>query len=331
MKWRHAPTKLPKWFSAIALLRGAPSRRQVASCIGLMVWHNYMSQEVLLTIAPFLSICKLNSPVLGPRQQAKEKWNEGSTVSEDSREALAAAIEVIARSNPWQLGRQPPDMSEIACVASDASDDYGGWLRFTETGEVVLSSVKTVTWNQKMRPAHIFLKELLAAVLAIEHTISTLPKVRVIRIAVDNTAAGFCMRRMYSNNDEALKLLIRLNTKLGGRIVLDVVTVRGIDNAADCPSRKDPLEEHRNRAAWNQFLANVSGVGHVDCVVNKKQNTQSGQLRHDEEVDSGCIFLDALEELTEEIVEEINDEGNNSQPAAAFSDAEIAIYLTGSV
>lgn len=325
MKWRHAVSKIPKWFTATSLLKGTPSRRQVASCVGLMVWNNYMSQAALLTIAIFLEICKDNSPKVGPRQQVKDRWNEPSPVQRESLDALGVAMDSVARTNKWHSGRLPPNFNEVIHVASDASDDYGGWLTFQSDGQIDTDSIRTVKWNSKMRPAHIFLKELLAAVLAIEDVLTKHSDVRVIRIAVDNMAAGFCLRRMYSNNQQALKLLIRIHAQLGEHITLDIVNVRGVDNAADCPSRNAVLEEHRNTATWREFVASATGLPRIETTVNR--NPKSGQLRHDEEDGDVQVFVDASELLTEQLVEESIPD---SQPADAFSDAEIAIYLTGS-
>ncbi len=103
------------------------------------------------------------------------------------------------------------------------------------------------------KDTHIFVKELLAATLAIgwickhiggEHNVEMV-------IAVDNTAAAGVLRRLYSSTDLGCELVSRILIALADKHTLRVVTLRSEDNPSDpltrnralCPVRNAKLRE----------------------------------------------------------------------------------------
>jgi hypothetical protein len=162
-----------------------------------------------------------------------------------------------------------------------------GYLFFEKSGAVTPSTIHSSRWNHKVAKTHIFIKEMLAAVMAIERAGRLFPTCKRIRIACDNTAACHCLRRMYSTNSVAVDLLKRIYRCLGRTILLEVVSVRGVDNAADCPSRGCALEPRRNEATWRELMAFDEGNPRVAAIIDV--NTAVG-TRHPEPDDD--IFED---------------------------------------
>ena len=322
--WRHAPKKLSKWFDVANRLKSKPCRRDVASGIGLLVWNNYISLTPLLRISTFLNLCKTNAPGSVKPHLVKAAWLEATTISADDLNSLQQALIDVARTNEWRGGRCMPENDVIISAASDASDDFGGWVLFSKTGNIIPGETRSVTWHADFVKAHIFLKELMAGVLTVEHIVKQYPSVQKIQLAVDNTAAAFCLRRMYSNNHNAVELLTRLDKLITEKVLLKIVTVRGVDNAADCPSRRVPLDPIRNLATWNQLVSSGKGRTHIDCVVSP--NTKSG-VRHEDEDDNDDIVCMGSK-ITVELLDEM--EPTMPMPQAALSDAAIHQYLTGS-
>jgi hypothetical protein len=129
-----------------------------------------------------------------------------------------------------------PTGHDTAFCASDSSDSAGGLVEFNENGHVTESEV--LNWSVPTAAAHIFLKELLAAVITVERMLKKHPAAATIVLACDNTAACHVLRKMYSSNEHALKMVKRIHRALSARgATLRVVSVRGVDNVADAPSR----------------------------------------------------------------------------------------------
>ena len=65
-----------------------------------------------------------------------------------------------------------------------------------QQGNVILES--SVKWDTSIRDCHIFIKELLAAVISIERTLISHPQCKNLVLACHNTAACHVLRRFYS-------------------------------------------------------------------------------------------------------------------------------------
>jgi hypothetical protein len=107
----------------------------------------------------------------------------------------------------------------------------------------------------------IFLKELLAATMALEFASSL---GRPIHLAVDNSAACFVLRRGLSLNASANEMLQRV-FKVVTLQRLQVSLIRSADNAADPLTRQRPLDNLRNQATLERMSEAESGWPKTKC------------------------------------------------------------------
>lgn len=293
--WRHMKSKIPTFGEVATLLRRIhPTSREVARGLGYLVWDKYISAKPLCTLAFFLDLSAKNS--CGPQD-----WDKITKLSTDQVRAVADRLESIEREHQWHTSHAVEgDIEHLAC---DSSDDYEGNVLFNPDGSFSDQNVFRRKWDVNIAKTHIYFKELLAAIRAIESLLDRRPSVKVIYVAIDNTAAAHALRRMYSTNASALERIIRLSERLEqANVRLHVVSVRGIDNLADCPTRSRPPRadekkwnawmqqmETRRRATRTQIEAFKRGSTRVDDVVDKYRKTprssETDSSRHDEPPD----------------------------------------------
>ena len=267
--WRHDPKKIDKYVVAARLILISPSRRLVARAIGLIVWHGYMSTKPLCEEASSINLMKLNQGSM---------WDSPSPLTPDSLKLLSARLIEIS-ANCWCHTWLPIPDAQVVFCASDSSQDCAGYLSLT--GPQKYHGVRIIPWNETIIGAHIFIKELLAAVLAVEDISKSHPGC-IIRLACDNVAVCHAIRRRFSSNQTGLELIIRLNAALTTtRCFLTIVSIRGVDNVADQPSRGiaiiDPV---RLRATWLQI--ECAARGQTMLAVNPNSNEEKEDIRHSE-------------------------------------------------
>lgn len=162
-------------------------------------------------------------------------------------------------------------------AASDASDVGAGLVIFQNPPES-----RPIEWNKDEKKMHIFLKELLSAVLCVEWFLQLFPRVRRILLACDNTAVCHALNRGFSSNKVANELLRRLYNALSKRdVFLDVVPVKGTDNAADPPSRGLALDTDLNTRTLGALKDFQDGKRHV---IGAFHGVVHG-IRHDEDTE----------------------------------------------
>ena len=154
---------------------------------------------------------------------------------------------------------------------------------FNALGEV--THMLTIIWSDELRLTTIFFKELLAAIITIEHIIEINPDNPVIHIAIDNTAAYHVLRRMYSSNLAALQLVLRLRRRMGSTHELRVTSIRGVDNVADDVSRNRlVIDEARREATWRQMRLAQEGLPHIGDSSSYEHGVMQAE-RHAEDED----------------------------------------------
>ena len=101
---------------------------------------------------------------------------------------------------------------------------------------------------EELAKKEIHIKELFAAVQAIDHWAMTGDKVF---LAIDNTTARAAIRHLHTGCPYMKKLLERLvSIRDERRLVIETFFIFSEDNIADCPSRDVPLEPTRCRETW---------------------------------------------------------------------------------
>ena len=154
-------------------------------------------------------------------------------------------------------------------------------MHFSSLGGV--GSVDAIQWSPSVRKCSIFVKELLAAVIAIERAMRY-PHTKTICIAVDNTAAAHVLRRRYSNNSAALEMMLRLDKQItAAHVDLEVISVPGSDNVADCPTRGKSLCPIRAARTWHQLQAARLGQSLEYEVCTAYTDAPPNDLRHNEQ------------------------------------------------
>ena len=201
-------------------------------------------------------------------------------------------------------------MAEFADVrpASDASGESktskGDW-GYTIWKEDLSYTDKRgdFTAEVSLQAAHIFIKEMVAATIAIESICRTHSQCRIL-LGVDNTAAVGAIRARYSPNRNANELIKRAVVALeNSGCSLDIVPLRSEDNVADDASRGLATRRCMIESCNNIFTKYL--LGQVRCEVamsNKKAGPVcDGKLRHEDTEDLKLV-LDAeiLERLFEE-------------------------------
>lgn len=216
------------------------TRRQIARGIGLVIWRTDIYGIPLITVREVMDVARKNSP----SKPRKSQWDVTSPIDQPSRDALSSELLKIASDKAWHQWQDAAllDHSKAVRIASDSSSSKGAYVTFDEHG----APVKKWTWDEKMYDSCIFLKELLAATIAIENCCDA-SNPKPVHLVVDNTAARFVILRGLSTNSRANEMLARIYAKVPLQL-LKVTHTRSCDNAADPLTRGLPLNETRNAA-----------------------------------------------------------------------------------
>jgi hypothetical protein len=209
-----------------------PSCRLVAKAVGLAIWNAYVRDTPMLEEIDIIDIARKNVPAAnGPRKKA---WDHPSTISTEDISALIKKLRVIELEGWSRLGLPLEPLDKFILV-TDSSGHTGAYVVLDYSGRTLESDAWK--WDGKMRTASIFLKELLAATLAIEKCSAKDARVHLL---CDNSAAACVIRRGMSIKAEANEMLRRI-FKAMPRARLLTTTIRSEDNAADPLTRSKPL------------------------------------------------------------------------------------------
>jgi hypothetical protein len=193
-------------------------------------------------------------------------------------------------------------------LCSDSSQKRWGTARFRECdGRAVPREEWGEDWNDVFAAYHIYVKEAMAAVLAIERFFDrnqNLTGANII-IGVDNSAAAAALRRGFSSNKIVNDGFRRLYQLLRARkCILTVLGLPGVVNASDPASRGerlakwkaprdhplfvpggDPAEtdgERLTRHCWAAMSAALGGRKyHITGKAWEAEKARRNQVRHD--------------------------------------------------
>jgi hypothetical protein len=289
--WRHDPEKIKRVSDAARNIQVSCSRRRVARAIGYIVWDCYISCRPLCEISEHIAIMKTNAPSPG------QTWDADSPATLEEITCLRLRLAAI-ELNPWRTHTHA--RGPIMFCASDSSDTLGGMVLFDPQGNI--TSCETMVWEARITELHIFLKELLAACITVERIITRQPEVRRIYLGCDNTAVCHVLQKFYSNNGTALTLVWRIRRALesgGVTRELSVVSLRGLDNVADCPSRSAPPEESRRLRTWRQLDLSQRGfrIAMTDAMYHETTDDvgHSDGVRHRDEIEDLLVTISTEE------------------------------------
>jgi hypothetical protein len=227
--WRHDPNRLRDW-EPIEF----KTPRLIARAVGRIIWHATISLTPLCHFRDAID-CIKKAAVFVDGKVAQ--WDaEGFSLEEKDIRALMSAYETARSASGWYSCQQKP--VKLVIGVTDSSDTHYGSVNFEADGSVKETPV-SLEWSEAMQELHIFCKETIAACWYIQKTARRNPYSTIV-VGIDNTAAAFAIRRMYSSNKTVCKHLIDTHEcLLSWRCEVRVVDVRSKQNAADPPSRPD--------------------------------------------------------------------------------------------
>jgi len=233
LRHRQCAKKHKKWMDLEPEWSQPHTARSLASYIGKILWRHSISMRPLCAIAPVIAVLRR---LATHRLTTKSTWDDCNFIlTEDEIQTMMMSWN-ICQQNEWHEVPMMTGERKVIRLVSDSSDHKWGYLIFTESGERAFE--KGHTWSTGLRPQHIFIKELCAAVFAIKHVISTSPEGVDVHIGIDNTAAANAIRNMYSGNVMACRILDGLYAEVTQRQArVFVHGLRSEDNASDAASR----------------------------------------------------------------------------------------------
>jgi len=285
LHWRPDPSKKAKWQTMIALGRsqareGPVSPREVVTIIGRIIWEQHTSLRPLLLIENIIEITRVCA------LKAREGWDVRKTSLRKAMWRVCQhADQVVQNFGQW---RTLPTLHPAAYVvaASDSSSSRGGYIIWNSDREI--TTVMSIPWQDDQLKMHIFLKELLAATLLIERLCQLLSET-VLRIGIDNSAAAWCLRRLFSTTHHGQELIWRVYRALNAsRNVLDVIQLASLDNPADVPTR--PKSTGSSLAEREQRFWSVMEGKRTS---HAKPNMNISDVRHEEKEENDGFDSDA--------------------------------------
>jgi hypothetical protein len=285
LQWRHEPDRLESWKGiSISDFASKPATaRQLASLVGRIVWRTQLALEPLCRLAPIIAVLRRAATA---QRESKEGWETRVPLTPTEEETLQAAWTKIML-NEWSDVGEAPTRREIR-VCTDSSDTHYGYVVLGPEGQCIEES-PSHEWPEEIKHTHIFFKEAIAAIRIAKKIVLRNETATTLRIAIDNSAAAHAMRNMVSSNSQVCKELDDLAQVLHTRqSIIDVVSVRSEDNAADPTSRNrrvsHPAESHRLRASHEVFERHIQGIRLPYRLDDDRNPAPSGQdcVRHKE-------------------------------------------------
>lgn len=205
-----------------------PTCRTVAQAIGVLVWKTYIYCIPLVQISDIITLAGKNVP-------KGRDWDQLTPLSSEDLNILSSHLALLASDASWHsptLYAERSDMVELK-VISDSSDLSGAYVIVDGNGEVLEES--SWRWSEEQVSLSIFLKELLSAVRGLEAA-GKRSAIVSVHLGIDNSAAGFVLRRGLSLVSEANQMLKRAYRAIP-LTHLRVSQLRSEDNAVDALTR----------------------------------------------------------------------------------------------
>lgn len=214
-------------------------------------------------------------------------WNAPSVVPCENVQHCMDEIEKFVKQGPRRL--KCAGLLKRVVVAADASDYAGGYVYITPEGRLV--DERSFDLPKSMS---IFLKEVIAARMAIADATQRYPKSEIVLLE-DNTAAAIAIARGWSTSKAATEEIIKIHKALQStECTIVVKTVPGKINPADEPSRKTTLDW--SKAKLFQHLYHTTS--YVFTVAATKAFDGDTPIRHMEDDEVATVVTDPLSSLT---------------------------------
>ncbi len=252
--------------------------RAAATLVGRIMWEQHISLRPLLLIDHIIEITRRCAA-----SAAADGWDAPTpSLSDDMRVLCAQAQVVVLTYKDW---RSAPVQNQTTRVfaASDSSSIYGGYIIWKEdrTVECCIS----IPWKIREQKMHIFLKELLTATILTERLCETYTG-SVLCLGQDNTAALWCLRRLFSSTHHGQEMIMRVYcalTESNNRI--EMLQLSSADNPADVPTRPGKRNGGSLEERTEKFWKIVEGQ---EGPSQGRRCAATSSIRHDEhDLDDG--------------------------------------------
>lgn len=280
--WRHDPMRVEGWGVIETDLHATCTRRAVARALGVLVWHHYLHDRALCLSPNLIDTMKRNVPYRW------NDWDSRTPLIEQEIADLRSEICTLRALNPWRIGVTYSGDGIVACT--DSSDNAGGRVIFNAEGKIIPEHTKSIRWGDEIKGSHIFIKELLMVVLAAEYIARNFKSVGRMVIGCDNSSVVHAVRRRVSCNRVANQLLSRLE-EVRGTILITIVGIRGLDNAADEPSRMMEVTSGKGSISWRAIHEGLEGIHTHE---GTRYQGVTPEVRHDDACDVEDQILDQI-------------------------------------
>lgn len=284
LAWRHPPEKAQKMVARAEQLTKTPSPADVAQVVGYILWDAALRGVPLADREDAIDVLKRVARYVH-HDPTKPKWHTpGYELSERDRETLKNRMEPI-RVNEWCTLRSLKRTSQRRVLAaSDASSEALGWCILSSAG-----GVEMYDWIEGDLDDIMFIREMRAAELALRTAMTEHERRPIdIYLCIDATAVVGALRVGYSTNKQGNMILRRINSyrrEYGADVF--IVPIRGLDNAADCPSHyRQPSQERVRRTL--EVLADFM----LGMIRSRKPEGVESECEIRVDYDESCLFFD---------------------------------------
>jgi len=291
-RWKQIPERLKKWIPHLEKIGSSPTMtyRNLSKICGRVIWAETLKKHTMIDLHPLIRILRR---CMQHKHVRKHDWDTSVSLTKEEQATLLYFTKKIT-ANQYQYADETDDAHprKEVWACSDSSTPGRGFVIFpaSQTTEGV-SHEWGKTWNADEVNWHIYRKEFHAAMEAITGILELHGKSLHIRLGVDNSAVYHALARKYSNNEDAIKLLLKIRDMLStSNSILSVTLLRSEENAADPASRNVKLTSAqaricRSAMARQQLRDAIEGIRSNDYDIRRvPAHNSSGGLRHDEMV-----------------------------------------------
>jgi hypothetical protein len=277
---RHVPRRIEKWKALRVYLEQGQQGKSVACqtisrIIGVILWHQIIKQQPLCHLASVIEISSRVSTLA-----FATTWEQPITLDTTEWETLGTHLEE-ALQNGWCQGPTTLPLSHRCVLFSDASNEGFGWVLCNEDGTLGETPVPR-EFPQNLKDTHIFVRELFAAVLAIQTTLQGKRNAQIF-IGVDNSAVFFCLNSFYSTNLIACQWLSKLHQLLQEKqCTLVPFQLRSEHNPADPISRHQLLQPSLLMTGWKSMQEYFQGRLMPGSIYDNEKRQFAAGVRHAE-------------------------------------------------
>lgn len=161
--------------------------------IGRLLWGAFVLR---VPLAAFPEVVGYMSRTCRPTD-TDIQWDAAQPLTSAEKADIRALVEEITRNTPRHASQLTMDWDTVTAAWSDASGILGAWV-IDEMGGAD-PEWSTFGWDQTMRNAHIFYKELVSLQMAAAALCHRCQQSQIL-LLTDNTAVGFAVSKGHSTN-----------------------------------------------------------------------------------------------------------------------------------